>query len=148
MAANPLVPQGTLNLIRASAQLISYPQLNATSSYLAEGMISLTFTGEASGYYGTATGAVPSPNPYQIVECVLHLLRTQPLSNQWKTQIETTTTIGDIIVTGDATTLSTYYLSNCTIVNTGELTFNGKDPVYMITCRGTYYINATLFNSN
>jgi hypothetical protein len=144
--ANPLVPQGTLNLLRSSVSLISFPQLNVISSYLAEGMVSISFEGEASGYIGTASGAVPSPNPYQIATVAMHLLRTQPLSSAWKLQQETTTTIGDVVVTGDASTLTSYYLNNCTIRGVAELTFNGKDPTYQVTLQGTYYINSNLWN--
>lgn len=144
--ANPLIPQGTLNLLRSSVSIISFPQLNVTASYLAEGMVSLAFEGEASMYIGTAAGAVPSPNPYQIATCTMHLLRTQPLASAWKLQQETTTTIGDISITGDATTLTSYYLNNCTIKGVAELTFNGKDPTFTVTLQGTYYINNNLWS--
>jgi hypothetical protein len=116
-----------------------------TAPYLAEGMISLSFEGDASGYIPTAVGAVPSPNPYVIATTTLHLLRTQPLANYWKLQQERNTTIGDMTVAGDSSQLSSYYLSNNVIVSVAELEFAGKTPVYQVTTKGVYYINAALW---
>lgn len=146
MASNPLVPQGVLNKLRGSALIISNPQLNVTAPYVGDDGISITFEGEASGYFGTMTGAVPSPNPYQIATSVLHLLKTQDLANQWKLQQENNTSIGDVVITTDAATLDTYYLTNCTIKGVNELSFAGKEPGFTVTIQGTYYINAGLFN--
>jgi hypothetical protein len=143
---NPLVNQGVLNKLRGSVSVIDLPQLNATAPYLGEDGITLAFEGDASGYIGTMTGAVPSPNPYQMATVTLHLLKTQDLGNQWKLQQESDTTIGDVVVTTDAATLESYYLSNCTIKGVSELSLAGKDPGYVVTVQGTYYINSGLFN--
>ena len=143
---NPFVPQGVLNKLRASAQFIDNPDLNVIQSNLGVEGISLAFEGEASGYIATMTGAVPSPNPYQIATATIRLLKTQALSDAWKLQQETDTTIGDLSITGDAATLSDYYLSNCTIKGVSDLPFNGSTPEYVVTIQGTYYINAALFN--
>lgn len=144
--ANPLIFQGTLNKLRGSASVIDHPELNVTAPYLAEEGISLAFEGDASGYLGTMTGAVPSPNPYQM--CMLHLrmLKTQFLGNLWKLQLETTTSIGDVVVNTDTPTLDTYYLTNCTIRTVEELNFAGRSPEFSLSIKGTYYINSSLFN--
>lgn len=76
----------------------------------------------------------------------MHLLKTQGLANQWKGQLETNTTIGDVSVTTDTVTLDTYYLTNCTIKGVTELTFNGKDAGYAVQVQGIYAINSSLFN--
>lgn len=146
MASNPLVPQGTLNKLRGSVSVIDLPQLNVTSSFLGDDGISLSFEGDASAYLGTMTGAVPSPNPYQMATVTLHLLKTQVMSSQWKAQMESDTSIGDVSITTDASTLDGYYLSNCTIKGVQELTFAGKTPDYTVTVQGIYYINASLFD--
>ena len=148
MAANPLVPQGTLNKLRGSVFCVDNPQLNVTASYLADDAITLAFEGEASAYIPTMTGAVPSPNPFQVATCMMRLLKTQALSNLWKLQIETDSLIGDIVITTDAAPLNNYTLVNCTIKNVNELTFAGKDPSFVVTVQGTYYINSGLFSLN
>lgn len=146
MASNPLVPQGVLNKLRGSVAFILVPQLNVTAPFLGEDGITLAFEGDASGYLPTMTGAVPSPNPYQIVTASLHLLKTQGMSALWKARQETNTTIGDCVVTSDAATLPSYPLINCTIKGVNDLAFNGKSPEFLVTIQGTYYINAGLFN--
>lgn len=146
MAFNPNVPQGTLNKLRGSVSLVDHPELNVTASFLGDNGISISFEGEASGYMPTLTGAVPSPNPFQIGSVTMHLLKTQGLANQWKGQLETNTTIGDVSVTTDTVTLDTYYLTNCTIKGVTELTFNGKDAGYAVQVQGIYAINSSLFN--
>lgn len=146
MAANPLVAQGVLNKLRGSVLLIDNPQLNVTASFLGAEGISLSFEGEASGYFGTMTGAVPSPNPYQIVTATLHLLKTQAMSNAWEQQRQTNTTIGDLTVTTDSITLDSYDLTNCTIKDVNELSFAGTTPEYVVVVQGTYLINGTLFD--
>lgn len=149
--ANPLVFQGVLNKLVASALIIDFPQLNVTSSYLADDGISLAFEGEASAYLPTMTGAVPSPNPFQVATATIHLLKSQSLSDLWKTQMEANTTIGDVSITPDVQTgsgLSQYYLSNCTIKGVGELPFSGKSPDWTVTVQGTYYLNSSLFTGS
>jgi hypothetical protein len=144
---NPLVPQGVLNKLRASVSLISLPDLNIIQSFLTDDGISLAFEGEASGYIPTMTGAVPSPNPYQIATATVHILKTQGLAQAWKQQQETNTNLGDIAIKGDAATLSDYYLSNCALMGVGELDFSGKTPAYVLSIRGIYYLNAGLFSA-
>jgi len=146
MASNPLIPQGVLNKLRGTTQCVDNPQLNVLPSNLDDDGISIAFEGDASGYVPTLTGAVPSPNPYQIATVTIHLLKTQSLSNIWKNQQETDTTIGDVVVTTDAATLDSYSLNNCTIKGVGELTFNGKSVGYGVMVQGIYYINSSLFN--
>jgi hypothetical protein len=144
--ANPLIYQGVLNKLRGSLSVILLPELNVTASYLGEDGISLAFEGEASAYLPTMTGAVPSPNPYQISTVSIALLRTQNLSAIWKAQMELNTTIGDVVVKTDTATLPNYSFLNCTIKGVGELAVNGRSPLYGIVLQGTYYINSTLFD--
>jgi hypothetical protein len=146
MAANPLIYQGTLNKLRGSLSVILFPELNVTASYLGEDGIGMTFEGEASAYLPTMTGAVPSPNPYQISTVSIALLRTQNLSAVWRSQMETATTIGDVVVRTDTPTLNDYSILNCTIKGVGEVAVNGRSPLWGIVLQGTYYVNSTLFD--
>ena len=86
--ANPQVPQGTLNRLRVSVAITQFPALNITPSYLGREMATLSFDGMVTTPIDTATGVVPSPEPYQRVTATVHLLRTQALANLWKQQLE------------------------------------------------------------
>lgn len=145
--ANPMIPQGSLNLLRAAVQVTNFPNLNVTASYLSEGMVTLTQEGDASLLIPTATGAVPSPNPYVIVNVLAHLVRSQNLAAAWKTQMETSTDLGPLVVIGDASTLSMWHLYSGTLMNVGELTFNGKDAGYPINIRAVYPVNSAMYNT-
>lgn len=143
---NPLVPQGTLNRALAAVAVIDSPELNVSAFNTGVNAISIAFEGEASAYLGTLTGAVASPNPYQIATITMHLLKSQPLSFLWELQRQTNSAIGDVSAVSDSTILQEYYLSNCVIRNVAELSFAGTDPGYVITIQGTYPINGEMFN--
>lgn len=143
--ANPLTPQGNLNKLSASVIYALFPQLNVTPSFLGSEMINLSFEGEATHIIETATGTVQSPQPYQMINLTLHLLRTQGLAQLYKLQFETTTFVGDLIVYPDVTTLSPYPLINCALTNVRPLTINGTDAGYMVSVRGYYLVNLGLW---
>src|SRR5271156_4655421 len=114
--ANPQIPQGTLNRLRASITLTSFPGLNITQSYLGRQGISLTFDGVVTTPIDTMTGIVPSPEPYQRITCSAHLLKTQALAAAWKAQVELNALLGDITIRPDIPSgagISPYQLSNC-----------------------------------
>ena len=142
---NPLVPQDVLSKLRGSVGLVQFPQLNVTAPFLGEEGISIAFEGDTSGYLGTLTGAVPSPNPYQIANVSIPLLKSQALANLWKGQLEQNTTVGDASITTDSPTLEDYLLSNCTLLGVADLNFAGRTADYMVRLKGIYYINASLF---
>src|ERR1700722_15846993 len=103
MAANPLVPQGTLNLLRGSVVVTNFPSLNITAPFLGKAGIRLTFEGDTTLYIDTMTGAVTSPQPYLRVTVEADLLKTQNLATLYKQQQELLSTIGDLVVYSDAT---------------------------------------------
>ena len=144
--ANPLVAQGTLNRLKASAVWDSFPSLNVTPPYLGKGGISLSLEGEAAANIGTMTGTVQSPEPYMMVSLTINLLKTQSLSDQYKSQMELNALLGGVTVRPDATTLGVYYLQNMAIESVRELNFAGQDAGYVVTCKGYYSINSSLFN--
>lgn len=144
---NPLIDQGTLNRIRASVVFPLFPQLNITSPYLAKEGIRLALEGNATDYFGTMTGAVPSPAPYQLCTLTLNLIKSQPLSNTYKAQFESTTLVGTATVRPDATALGIYQLYGVVLETVREMTFAGEDPTWSVTCRGYYLVNSTLFDT-
>lgn len=146
MAANPLVDQGTLNRVKASVTWNDHPELNVTAAYLGRDGISLALEGNAVAFLPTMTGAVTSPEPYLMIGLVMHLLKTQPLSQQYKAQMENTSLLGNGTVRPDLTTgIEPYDIVNCAIESVRELRFNGQDEGYVVTCRGYYILNNTLW---
>ena len=144
--ANPQVPQGSLNRLRVSIVLASYPGLNITPGYLGKEMVSLAFDGVATTPIDTATGVVQSPEPYQRVTMTAHLLRTQALANLWKAQLEALTDVGDFVVRTDAQSLGPYQISNGYIQSVSPLRIDGSDAGWVIMLGGIYYINNLLWN--
>jgi hypothetical protein len=145
---NPLVDQGTLNLLKASVVWADFPALTVTPSFLDKAGITLRLEGEASQQHETMTGLVQSPQPYMMISVVIPLLKTQPLSNAYKNQMESSSLIGDGTVWPDVAGggLGQYQISNMSIQSVGELSFGGSTPLYGVTCKGIYYINSNLWN--
>ena len=146
MATNPLVDQGVVNRLRASVVWASFPTLNVTPAYLGEDAINMALEGDASTQIPTMTGAVQSPEPYMAVAITINLLRTQPLADLYKKQMEKTALLGDCTVRPDATPLSPYPFYNCSIQGVRELNFGGRSAGWIVTCRGYYLVNSDLWN--
>lgn len=145
--ANQLVPQGSLNLLKASAVWDDFPALNVSPPFLAKGAIALSFDSEYTVYIDTMTGGVTSPQPYVKCTFTLNLLRTQALADAYKTQFENSTVMGNVTLRGDSVALSAYQLVNCGVAGVRELTFAGQDPVYAVSFHGYYNINSNLYNT-
>lgn len=146
MAGNPLIPQGTLNRIRGSIIIPDNPQLNVSASFLGKGGIGLSFEGESTTFIGTMAGVVTSPQPYIMVSVTINLLKTQGLANQYEAQRLSNSLIGQITVKGDASTLNDYTTLNCAIETVRELSFSGEDAGYVVSIKGYYPINNSLWN--
>lgn len=144
--ANPLVPQGTLNRLRASLVYASNPSLNVTAAYLAREAISVSFENDAGRLIGTLTGGVTSPEPYQMCTVTMHILKTQGLASTYKSQFEANTSVGDVTLIPDAATLPNYNLSNAVLMGVSEMTFDGGQPGFAVRLQAIYYVNSNLFN--
>ena len=148
MASNPLVSQGVLNRLRGSVGFPNFPVLNVTAPYLGKEGIGLALQGETTTYIQTMTGAVTSPEPFQMVQLTIALLKTQFLANQFKIQMETLSTIGPCIVKADSSALGDYSLINCSIQSVEALKFSGETADFMVTIGGYYNINSSLWGAN
>lgn len=146
MAGNPLVDQGTLNRLRASVLITASPELNVTASFLGKEMVGLTLEGEATTAIPNAAGVTQSPEPYQMATVEIHLIKAQALADQWKQRMQANTLLGDITVIPDAKTLGNYPLQNCSVTSVAPMRFSGADAGWVISLRGTYYINNDLWN--
>ena len=146
--ANPLVAQGTLNRLRASVVWVNYPQLNVTASYLGQNGIRLSLDGVATTFLPTMTGAVTSPEPYMMMSMQIHLLKTQQLADLYKQQMERDAKLGDGTIWPDVTAggISNYQIINTAIESVTDLSFAGTDASFMVTIRGYYLTNSSLWN--
>ena len=147
MAGNPLIAQGTLNRLLGSIVWTNFPQLNVTASYLGKEGIRLALEGESTVFLPTMTGAVTSQEPFMMVSLTAHLLKTQPLANAYKQQMESNAQLGDGTVRPDSLALGVYPIVNCAIQSMRELSFSGDDAGFAVSMRGYYWINSNLWNT-
>lgn len=139
----PTVPQGgPLNRVRAAVNVQNTPTLNITSQFMGGGFVTVTFQGAAADLIGTGTGGVASLAPYKMATVTVDLLRTQSLSNNWFTQMQTNSAIGPLTVYPDTTSLQPVPLDNCVIIDVDLGAFDGKNPVTRLTLHGIFYINS------
>ena len=145
---NPLIDQGVLNRIKASVVWSAFPALNVTAPFLDKEGIRLALDGDASTQHGTMTGVVQSPEPYLPVTLTINLLKTQALSDAYKTQAEDSVILGAGMVYPDVTTgLTPYQLNNMSIQNPGgDQSFAGDTPQYRVVLKGYWVVNNSLFN--
>lgn len=146
MAGNPLIRLGTLNRIRGAMLVTDSPELNVTASYLGKEGISAAQQGQATLMLPQMTGQVTSPEPYVPVVVTVALLKTQSLSDLYKQRMEKISTIGDITIIPDATTLSKFLFTNCAIESVNPLRFDGTDAGYVVMISGTYLLNSDLWS--
>jgi hypothetical protein len=144
--ANPNIPQGNLNRIKASVVYTNYPALNVTASYLLPEGLDLTLEGSTTGIIPSMTGLITSPEPYQIARVTLHISKTQGLASQYKAQMELNSVLGDFTIYPDATTLPTYYINNGSITALSAMSFSGRTAGFLIQLTGSYNTNSNLWN--
>jgi len=146
--ASPLVGQGSLNRLRGSISFIDFPGLNITAPFLGPEGINLNPEGDITNMLETMTGLVPSPAPYQPFVVEVELLKTQSFSDLFKQQLEDDAQIGDFIVRNDTSTLSNYPINNAAITQAGPGRINGRSVGFMVTMRGFYLVNSSLFDAS
>ena len=142
---NPMIPVGVLNRVRASIKFTDHPELNVSASYLAKEGVELVFQGNMTDFLPVMTGAVQSPQPYMIMQAKAHIVRSQALGAQFKTQWELNTAIGDAKVYSDSSTFGDFELFNTAITDVADMTFAGNQPGVAVTITGTYYINSAMW---
>ena len=152
MASNPMIPQGTLNRLRASVNFAGngpagdVSALNVTASYLGKAGIKTSLEGVATDILPTMVGTVTSLAPYMMASCVVNILKTQNLAAVYKAQMENNSVIGDFTVISDASTLPNYTIRNAAIESVEPMSFNGEDAGFAITLKGYYQVNNALWN--
>lgn len=143
--SNPMIPVGVLNRVRASIKFTDHSELNISASYLAKQGVELIFQGNMTDFLPAMTGAVQSPQPYLIMQAKAHLLRSQALGAQFKTQWELNTALGNAKVYSDSSVFGDFEVLNTAITNVADMNFAGGEPGVAITITGTYYINSEMW---
>ena len=143
--ANPIVPQGSLNRLRASFICPNFPALNLTSPYLSKRGISIAFDNATTDYHDTMTGGVTSPSPYIKVTATLYLVKTLPPAAAFKAQMESSSVIGAFSIITDSPQFPDYDLHNGSIMTNLEQSYAGDMESYAVTLGGYYLINSALF---
>lgn len=144
---SPNIQQGTLNRIRGSMTIPLFPKLNVTAPFLSPEGINLTPEGDLVDTIPTMTGTVPSPNPYQMFTVEVALLKSQNFSDLYKQKIAVDAYVGDVFVRPDTTTMSPWQIQNCSIVNAAPGRLNGTNVAYLITIRGYWQVNSSLYDA-
>lgn len=145
--ANPLISQGTLNRLRASVIWPGFPALNITAPFLGKEGIRLSLDGASTLFIPTMTGAVTSPEPYMGISLVLNLLKSQPIADLYKKQMESDARLGGGTVRPDASPLSPYEIINCAIEGVRELDLSGDSAAYAVMVKGYYNVNNALWDA-
>lgn len=143
---NPLVNQGFLNRVRGSVSVTDDADLNVTASYLGTDAISLRPDTSAADVIPTLTGTVGSQAPYQQVTLTVHMLRTQALAARWQNRFAEDTSLGEIVVTPDATTFNSYTVLNAYLTNFQEIAITGRDPGFVAIISGYIVTNNTMWD--
>ncbi len=136
---NPLIAQGTLNKLRASVTWASFPALNVTASFLSKEGIRIVFQGDSVTY-------MPSQEPYMGMECTINLVKSQPLADLYKKQMELNALLGDGTIRPDAVPLSPYQIVNASIKGVRDLDFSGEHALFAVQLGGYYLVNSSMFN--
>lgn len=145
-AFNPIAAQGNLNRVATHIVVTNYPQLNVNAGYMAKQQVAVSFDGNFTDQFPTATGIVVSQIPYVMGQIVISLLRSQLLANLWITQAQADTNLGTVTVYSDSPlTLEALTLTNASILEIAPGAFSGEDPTFNVTIKGTFYINDNLW---
>ena len=145
-----ITPQGSINKLSASIVWTAFPALTITPSYLLPEGIDATPEGNATTIFPTMTGTTNSPEPYMMFRYMAHLNKAQPLSQAFKTQMETSTLLGDCTIWPDVPVgegIGPYQIGNTALTGIDRLTFAGRDAGWVVSFTGYYQTNSALWNA-
>ena len=143
--ANPLLSQGTLNVLRTQLIFPSLSGLNILPENMSKKFVTVALDGDLNKLINTATGAVTSPEPYVPVTITVGVLRTQSLGAAWVAQAQSLSTIGDMSAFPDSASFPEMDFSTVILKHFDPGAFDGTDPVIKLTFSGIYYVNNDLW---
>jgi hypothetical protein len=127
----------------------AHPELNVTPAFLGDEGIRLALDGQAVDYLPQLAGMVTSPAIYMPITLSLNLVKTQQLANLYKQRMENDARIQDGTVRPDVApgALGNYSIINCSIQSVRELNLAGRDAGFMVSVRGYYIVNNSLWDA-
>ena len=144
--AQSLPALGTLNRTLVHLAFSSFPALNIGIANMGKSMAKLSFEGDFAQQPEVAVGVVVSPEPYVMGVVNVGVLRTQSLSAAWLSQITNgTASLGVMLAYSDTITFPPITLSSLVLKTFDPGSYDGNDPVVMLTLRGAYYPNSSLW---
>jgi hypothetical protein len=143
---NPNIAQGTLNRLIGSLIWVDAPELNVTASFLMPEGMDINFEGSATDPLNSMTGIVMSPAPYQVARVAVHLLKSQSLSDVYKTRLETTTMVGNFTIQTDSRKLGKYQFVNGALTGVNNISIAGRDAGFVVGIVAEYHINSGLWD--
>lgn len=144
--ANPLIAQGTLNRVRCHIVVPSLTSLNITASYMVKNFATVNFGGSFVDQMPTGTGVVNSPAPYVMATISCGLIRSQSLAQEWLTQAQSTSILGNVTIYSDTSAWDPVQLRESAIMDIQPGPYDGMDPTVSLTISGVYDINNNLWN--
>lgn len=149
MAFRP-IDLGVLNRLHASVTFSDFAPLTVTSESLAKRAIALSPEGDATKFIEVLTGAVPSPEPFQMLTLRIHLVKTLSICADYQTQFKASTLLGKCTVRPDTSIgtdgLQPFDVFNTALMTMGEMDFSGEDASFVVVLRGYWYVNQDLWN--
>lgn len=146
MAGNPLIDQGVLNRIRANLEIPNFPELNITAETLTKEGMTFSLEGASVQYLENMTGASRSLEPYQMVTGEVSIPKTSSIVALYKAKYESDCSLGPVSLISETTGVPDYDFQNFSIVGLRPMKLNGTEIQWVISMRGTYAINNSLFN--
>lgn len=141
------VPQGTLNRLRSSVVIPSFPSLSITAPYMGKSFVKIAFDSAFGELIPTATGGVTSPEPYVMTTISVSVLKTQALGAAWMAAALLNCNIGPVSVWPDSTAYPVLTFQNCILKTKDIGAYDGTDPIVRLTIGGIFYVNSELWQS-
>lgn len=140
---------GQINLLAASVTFPNNTALNVTAQCLAKQGIRLAPEGDVTKFLEVLTGAVPSPQPYQMMTVTIALVKTLPLAAVFQSQFQSNAVVGGFTVRPDVQRgtggLQPFKVINGSLMTMGEMDFGGGDAAYVVMAKGYWQVNAALW---
>ncbi len=144
--SNSLPALGTLNRALTHLTFASFPSLNVVPANMSKRYALLNFEGVFVEQLDVAVGTVPSPEPYVMGVVSFDLLKTQSLAASWLAQLQSSGTLGTMVVYNDTTTFPAVTLSTTVVRGFDPDAMDGMNPVIKVTARGVFYINNSMWS--
>ena len=136
---------GIINRLRASVAFQSFPKLHVVSNYITTEGIRIGLEGNATDLLPAMMSLIASPAPYLACTVTIPLIRSIPLAQTYKTQLETNTMLGLMQIFPDTEYLTSFLVNNTALETVREMSFAGTEAAMVVTLRGYYQTNTSQY---